>query len=100
MSRTFRFIPFWARSISHWDKTRQGLYLLGYCETPGYKEDKRSALFNGYDSGKGRSGLYANFTGPCWREEYTGKTRKFVKRRYHRQGRAFYRKLDQEDWCE
>ena len=82
MSRTKRFIPFWARSeYTNWEFTRLGLdkdYDAG--------KDPLDALRNGYD-GVSQSYYYDGFPTKGWPENYQGKTRIFFKRKYHKQRR-------------
>jgi len=82
MSRTNRFIPFWARNdYTNWELTRLGIdenYVAG--------KDPRDALKNGYD-GVSQSYYYNGFPTKGWRENYQRKTRMFFKRKYHKQFR-------------
>lgn len=82
MSRTFRWIPYWCRYFTNWDRTQAGIYPENaeWC----LKWDDRNWLYNGYDSHKARSCVYGI---DGWKEEYNGESRRFAKRYYHKNKR-------------
>lgn len=92
MSRTKRFIPYWARALSPWEKTSLGI-------NPDYdvKIDPRSAIHHGYD-GVSQSYYYSSYPTKGWKENYQGASRRYFKRRFHHCQRRSIRKLIEEEW--
>lgn len=81
MSRTFRYIPHYYRTIQPYEKCWDALTRLGYTNWP-YTYDPRNALVNGYD---GTAQSYYKHYGKLYgKENYQGATRKFFKRHYAR----------------
>lgn len=99
MSRTFRFVPFWARQMQPWQKSWKRLSELGHSNYFPWHDD-RDKISNGYDNGKGQSHYYTAYPPRGWRDEYVNKeTRKFFKRNYHKTKRLYDRRqLNNEQW--
>ena len=105
MSRTFRnrfnglgWNPLGCKYIAQ-HRTYLGLIACGaYISQPEFEFlDPRCAVNNGYD-GKQTSGVYSSYHGPGYKEEYQNKTKRYFKRRYHRQRRVEDKKLVNEDY--
>lgn len=83
MSRTKRFIPYWARYPQGHELTSIGLG--GYYPCTG--EDPRDRYERGYDKHHSMSNIYTRYSGRCDRDNYKGLSRKFFKRAYHKDRR-------------
>lgn len=83
MSRTKRFVPYWARYPGAYESTRIGLG--GYSPRTG--EDPRNRFERGYDRHSSMSNIYTRYSGRCDRDNYKGIARKFFKRAYHKDRR-------------
>lgn len=84
MSRTKRHIPQWASS----EATPHALTWLGLGNDAWITKDPRNALENGYD-GVSQSYYRSGYNARGWKENFQGETRKFFKRRYQKQHRAW-----------
>lgn len=81
MSRTFRWIPYWCRKPSNWDKTQYGIY---QSQEWRLVWPIRCEIYNGYDAHKGRSCVYGT---DAWKEVYSGASRKYAKRFWNKRKR-------------
>lgn len=89
MSRTFRWVPpAWRKTLTNFDRTQLGINPNWYIA-----QIATDRWHRGFDKHKATSAVNPKFVkARGWTEEYSGPTRKFVKRRNSKHNRAAARK--------